>query len=85
MKSRIDPNAIVSYLCWSLSDVSGSQEVFLVHHQIRVERERMVSIVCAMESYYKKGEAQMVIKFTLSSLVFLSLPLLVPEEEASRV
>ncbi|KAG5384897.1 hypothetical protein IGI04_036367 [Brassica rapa subsp. trilocularis] len=28
----IDPNTIVSYLCLSLSDVSGSQDVFLVHH-----------------------------------------------------
>ena len=44
----------------------------------------MVSIVCAMESYYKKGEAQMVVKLTLSSLVFL-LPLQVTEEEANRV
>ncbi|KAF3541120.1 hypothetical protein F2Q69_00018205 [Brassica cretica] len=28
----IDPNTIVSHLCWSLSDASGSQDVFLVHH-----------------------------------------------------
>ncbi|KAF3557847.1 hypothetical protein F2Q69_00016861 [Brassica cretica] len=28
----IDPNTIVSHLCWSLSDVSGSQDVFLVQH-----------------------------------------------------
>ncbi|KAG5373732.1 hypothetical protein IGI04_042950 [Brassica rapa subsp. trilocularis] len=44
----------------SLSDVSGSQKVYLVHHQIRVERERMMPIVCTMERCYKKGEAHMV-------------------------
>ncbi|KAG5374412.1 hypothetical protein IGI04_042262 [Brassica rapa subsp. trilocularis] len=44
--------------------VPGSQKVFLVHHQIRVERERMMPIVCTMEKCYKKGEAQMVVKLT---------------------
>ena len=29
--SRIDTNTFVSYLCWSLSGVSGSQEVFSAH------------------------------------------------------
>jgi len=47
-----------------LSDVSGSQKAFLVHHQIQVERERMMPIVCTMERCYKKGEAQMVVKLT---------------------
>ena len=41
-----------------------SQKVFLVHHQIQVERERMMPIVCTMERCYKKGEAQMVVKLT---------------------
>ena len=29
----------MSYLCWSLSDVSGSQEVFLVHHPSELKEE----------------------------------------------
>ncbi|KAF3487687.1 hypothetical protein F2Q69_00053224 [Brassica cretica] len=46
----IDPNTLVSYLCWSLSGVSGSQEVFFAHHLSKT-RGRLGPLCGAMGRY----------------------------------
>ena len=35
---------LVSYLCWSLSGVSGSQDVLSVHHQSEQKRKKTLPI-----------------------------------------
>ncbi|KAL0805318.1 hypothetical protein Bca101_097809 [Brassica carinata] len=47
----IDPNTLVSYPCWSLSGVSGSQEVFLAHHLSKT-RGRLDPLCGAMGRYF---------------------------------
>ncbi|KAF2552972.1 hypothetical protein F2Q68_00034431 [Brassica cretica] len=47
---KIDPNTLVSYLCWSLSGVSGSQEVFFAHHLSKT-RGRLGPLCGAMGRY----------------------------------
>ena len=49
--SRIDSNTFVSYLCWSLSGVSGSQEVFFAHHLSKT-RGRLGPLCGAMGRYF---------------------------------
>ena len=46
----IDPNTLVSYPCWSLSGVSGSQEVFFAHHLSKT-RGRLEPLCGAMGRY----------------------------------
>ena len=46
----IYPNTLVSYPCWSLSGVSGSQEVFFAHHLSKT-RGRLDPLCGAMGRY----------------------------------
>ncbi|KAG5374088.1 hypothetical protein IGI04_042571 [Brassica rapa subsp. trilocularis] len=48
--SLIDPNTLVSYPCWSLSGVSGSQEVSSAHH-LSKKRGRLEPLCGAMGRY----------------------------------